>query len=226
VNEPGESRNHVPLAQAACDGRRGSKPGVEVRIHPSAEVEDGVPLGIGSTVWQLAHIRAGAVVGAGCTIGRGVFIDDDVVLGDRVKVQNYALIYRPARIGDGVFIGPAVVLTNDLYPRAVNVDGTSKTSADWQAAGVILRAGCAIGARSVLLPGVTVGCWAMVAAGSVVTADVPDYALVAGVPARRRAWVGRAGRPLEAIDGNRFRCPLTEAEYVAGPNGLIVAKRA
>jgi len=192
----------------------------KVRIHPSAEVEDDVPLGIGSTVWQLAHIRAGAAVGAGCTIGRGVFIDEDVVLGDRVKVQNHALLYRPARIGDGVFIGPAVVLTNDLYPRAVNVDGTSKTTADWHATGVILRPGCSIGARSVLLPGTTVGRWAMVAAGSVVTQDVPDYALVAGVPAGRRAWVGRAGRPLEITEENRYRCPLTGAEYVVGPEGL------
>ena len=204
-----------PIARRRADGVDAS-----ARVHQSAEVEDGASVGPDTTVWGLSHLRGGAVVGAQCTIGRGVFVDEDVVLGDRVKVQNHALLYRPARVGDGVFIGPAVVLTNDLYPRAVNVDGTAKTTADWRAVGVTLRAGCAIGARSVLLPGVTVGCWAMVAAGSVVTADVPDYALVAGVPARRRAWVGRAGRPLEAIDGRRFRCPLTGAEYTIGPSGL------
>jgi len=204
--------------------RRAHGVDASARVHPTAEVEEGAWIGADTTVWGLTHLRAGAVVGAGCTIGRSVFVDEDVVLGDRVKVQNHALLYRPARIGDGVFIGPAVVLTNDSYPRAVNVDGSSKTTADWRAAGVILRSGCSIGARSVLLPGVTVGQWAMVAAGSVITQDVPDYALVAGLPARYRAWVGRAGRPLEVTADNRYRCPLTGAEYVVGPNGLRPAE--
>lgn len=196
-----------------------------VRVHPSAEVEDGARVGAGTTVWHLAHVRRGASVGAGCTLGRGVFIDEGVVLGDRVKVQNYALVYAPARVEDGVFIGPAVVLTNDLYPRAVNVDGTSKTAEDWQAVGVTLREGCAVGARSVLMPGVSVGRWAMVAAGSVVTRDVRDYALVVGVPARERGWVGRAGRPLEALGGGRHRCPETAENYVEGSSGLRLSNR-
>jgi UDP-2-acetamido-3-amino-2,3-dideoxy-glucuronate N-acetyltransferase len=186
----------------------------EVRVHPSAQVEDGAMVGPGTTVWQLAHIREGARVGVGCTIGRGVYVDAGVVLGDRVKVQNYALVYAPARVEDGVFLGPAVVLTNDLYPRAVNADGSSKTAEDWQAVGATLREGCAVGARSVLVPGVTIGRWAMVAAGAVVTRDVPDFALVAGVPARQRGWVGRAGRPLEAVGSGRFRCPVSREEYV------------
>jgi UDP-2-acetamido-3-amino-2,3-dideoxy-glucuronate N-acetyltransferase len=211
------------LLPAADNGLRADDTAVDVRIHRSAEIEDGARVGVGTTVWQMAHIRFTAVVGAGCTIGRGVFIDEDVVLGDRVKVQNHALIYRPARVGDGVFIGPAVVLTNDLYPRAVNVDGSSKTTGDWQAVGVTLLSGCAIGARAVLLPGVTVGCWAMVGAGSVVTRDVPDFAMVAGVPARCRGWVGRAGRPLEPVGDGRYRCPLTREEYAEGPNGLRYA---
>lgn len=211
----------IDMAYAGpVSGRRADGVAVSARVHPSAEVENGALVGADTVVWGLTHLRAGAVVGAECTIGRGVFVDEDVVLGDRVKVQNHALLYRPARVGDGVFIGPAVVLTNDLYPRAVNVDGTSKTMADWRAAGVILRSGCAIGARSVLLPGVTVGRWAMVAAGSVVTCDVLDYALVAGAPARHRAWVGPAGRPLEAIEEGRYRCQVTGAVYIAGPNGL------
>jgi acetyltransferase-like isoleucine patch superfamily enzyme len=208
------------FAPAADNGRPADGPAADPRIHPSAEVEEGARVGVGTTVWQLAHIRITAVVGAGCTIGRGVFIDEDVIVGDRVKVQNHALVYRPARVGDGVFVGPAAVLTNDLYPRAVNIDGSSKTTGDWQAVGVALRSGCAIGARVVLLPGVTVGRWAMVAAGSVVTRDVPDFAVVAGVPARQRGWVGRAGRPLQAVGGDRYRCPLTHEEYIDGPNGL------
>jgi UDP-2-acetamido-3-amino-2,3-dideoxy-glucuronate N-acetyltransferase len=192
----------------------------DVRVHPSAEVEEGARVGPGSTVWGLAHVRAGASVGAGCILGRGVFVDQGVVLGDRVKVQNYALLYSPARIEDGVFVGPAVVLTNDLYPRAVNPDGNLKTAADWHSVGVVLSQGCAIGARSVLLPGVTVGRWAMVAAGSVVTRDIPDHALVAGVPARHRGWVGRYGRPLQPAGEGRYRCSETGDEYVEGVAGL------
>lgn len=191
-----------------------------IRIHPSAEVEAGARIGTGTVVWQLAHIRHSAVLGAECTIGRGVFVDEGVELGDRVKVQNHALLYRPARIGAGVFVGPAVVLTNDPYPRAVTVDGARKDVGDWEAVGIVLEDGCSIGAGSVLLPGVTVGRWALVAAGSVVTRDVPAHAVTAGSPARPRGWVGRAGTPLEALGGGRHRCPTTGEEYLEGPDGL------
>jgi acetyltransferase-like isoleucine patch superfamily enzyme len=192
----------------------------EATVHPSAEVEDGAVVGDGTTVWQLAHVRRGASVGVDCNLGRGVYIDADVVMGDRVKVQNYSLVYAPARVEDGVFIGPAVVLTNDRYPRAVNPDGSRKTADDWDAVGVTLREGCAIGAHSVLLPGVTVGRWAMVAAGSVVTQDVRDFEIVAGVPARSRGWVGRSGRPLQALGSGKYRCPTTGEEYVEEAGGL------
>ena len=198
----------------------------EGRIHPTAEVEDGARLGPGTVVWQLAHVRHSAVLGEQCTIGRGVFVDEDVVLGDRVKVQNHALLYRPARLGDGVYVGPAVVLTNDPYPRAVTVDGTRKEAGDWAAVGITLEDGCSVGARSVLLPGVTVGRWALVAAGSVVTRDVPAHAVVAGSPARRRGWVGRAGVPLRDLGEGTHRCPTTGEEYVEEPAGLRLVERS
>jgi len=185
----------------------GAAAGSASRIHPTAEVEPGAQIGAGTSIWHLAQVRDGARVGAGCTLGRGVYIDSDVVVGDRVKIQNYALIYEPARVGDGVFIGPAAVLTNDLYPRAVNVDGSVKSPADWEAVGVTLQEGCSIGARAVLVPGVTVGPWAMVAAGAVVVRDVAPYELVAGVPAHHLGWVGRAGRRLEPDGLARWRCP-------------------
>jgi UDP-2-acetamido-3-amino-2,3-dideoxy-glucuronate N-acetyltransferase len=192
----------------------------DIRIHHTAEVEPGARVGSGSIVWQFAHVRHSAVVGPECTLGRGVFVDEDVVVGDRVKVQNYALLYRPARIGSGVFIGPGVVLTNDLHPRSVTLEGARKDMGDWAAVGIVLEDGCSVGARSVVLPGIRIGRWAMVAAGAVVTRDVPPFALVAGVPARRRGWVGRAGHPLEELAAGRFRCPATREDYVAGPGGL------
>lgn len=134
-------------------------------------------------------------------IGRGAYIDRGVVVGDNCKIQNDALIYAPARLEDGVFVGPAAVFTNDTFPRAVNPDGTQKEGSDWDMVGVTVRAGASIGARCVVLGGVEIGGWALVAAGSVVTKDVPPYALVAGVPARRIGWVGPRGVPLTPRDG-------------------------
>jgi acetyltransferase-like isoleucine patch superfamily enzyme len=112
------------------------------------------------------------------------------------------------------------VLTNDLHPRAVAPDGRLKGADDWTAVGVVIGTGAAIGARAVCVAPVTIGRWAMVAAGAVVTADVPDFALVVGVPARRVRWVGRAGVPLEPVDGAEFRCPRTDARYLE-KDGLL-----
>ena len=114
-------------------------------------------------------------------------------------MQNYALVYAPAELGDGVFIGPAAVLTTDVYPRAVAPDGGIKSGDDWDAAGVRIGRGAAVGARSVVVAGVTIGEWALVGAGAVVTKDVQPHALVVGVPARRVGWVGHAGVPLEDV---------------------------
>ena len=152
-------------------------------------------------------------------IGRGAYLGPGVVVGDRCKIQNHALVYEPAELGDGAFVGPAVVLTNDLYPRAVDATGRLKQAADWTPVGVTVREGASIGARAVCVAPVTIGRWAMVAAGSVVTADVPDFALVAGTPARHRRWVGHAGVPLEQVDDRRYRCPVTGRTYaeVHGP---------
>jgi acetyltransferase-like isoleucine patch superfamily enzyme len=180
---------------------------------PGADVDDRAEIGDGSTVWHLAQVREHASVGPSCTIGRGAYLGPGVRLGTHVKVQNYALVYEPAQLGDGVFVGPAVVLTNDTYPRAVTPDGRLKTNEDWSPVGVVVGDGAAIGARAVCVAPVSIGRWALVAAGAVVTADVPDFALVAGVPARRIGWVGRAGvRLMESGDG-RFACPQTGDRY-------------
>ena len=184
-----------------------------VRVQPSADVDERASLGEGTAVWHLAQVREEAVVGAECVIGRGAYIGPGVRMGDRCKVQNYALVYEPAELEDGVFVGPAVVFTNDHFPRAVDPDGSLKTADDWDAVGVTVRTGASIGARAVCVAPVTVGRWAMVAAGSVVVKDVPDFALVVGVPARFVRWVGRAGVPLENDGSSRWRCPRTGATY-------------
>ena len=136
-------------------------------------------------------------------------------MGDACKVQNYPLVYEPAWLGDGVFIGPAVVLTNDQFPRAVNPDLTIKGAADWAPVGVTINEGATIGARATCVAPVTIGEWATVAAGAVVVHDVPPFALVMGVPARRAGWVGRAGQPLIPVTDRPgfLACPATGSLY-------------
>ncbi|MGH8774622.1 MAG: acyltransferase [Jiangellaceae bacterium] len=190
------------------------------RIAASADVDGRATIGDGSSVWHLAQVRENAVLGRRCVVGRGAYVGAGVRVGDNCKIQNYALVYEPAVLEDGVFVGPAVVLTNDTFPRAVNPDGTPKSGADWEAVGVRLRQGCSVGARAVCVAPVTIGRWATVAAGAVVSRDVPDFALVAGVPARQIKWVGRAGVPLEDLGGGHWRCPETGEEF-AEADGLL-----
>ena len=191
-----------------------------VTIAPTADVDERAEIGPGTRIWHLAQIRENAILGAGCNVGRGAYVGPGVTLGSNVKLQNHALVYEPAHLADGVFIGPAAVLTNDEYPRAVTPDGRLKSGDDWTAVGVTIGEGAAIGARAVCVAPVMVGRWALVAAGAVVTKDVPDFALVVGVPARRVGWVGRAGRPLAPKGDGLWLCPETGAEYTETDGSL------
>lgn len=185
------------------------------RIQPTAQVDQTATIGDGTTVWDLAQIREDARLGSGCIVGRGAYVGPGVRIGDHVKLQNYALVYEPAVLGDGVFVGPAAVLTNDYFPRSVDPQGRLKRGGDWEAVAVEVAEGASLGARSVCVAPVRVGRWALVAAGAVVTRDVPDFALVAGVPARRIGWVGRAGARLveREIESGAWECPETGALY-------------
>ena len=191
-----------------------------IGVQPTADVDERAELGAGTRVWHLAQIREDARIGRGCIIGRGAYVGPGVVLGDHVKLQNYALVYEPARLEDAVFIGPSAVLTNDVYPRSVGVTGQLKRPADWEAEGVVVREGASVGARAVILAGVEIGRWALIAAGAVVTRDVPDFGLVAGMPARRIGWVGRAGVTLAPVGDSQWRCPET-GELFTESAGLL-----
>ena len=192
-----------------------------VRVVDSADVAETATIGDGSSVWHLAQVREDARVGENCVIGRGAYVGSGVTMGDNCKLQNYALVYEPAELEDGVFVGPAAVFTNDHYPRSISPDGSLKRADDWEAVGVTCRTGASIGARAVCIAPVTIGRWAMVAAGSVVTKDVPDFALVAGVPARRIRWVGRAGMPLDNAGDGAWTCPETGDRFREAGNTLI-----
>lgn len=165
-----------------------------IRVHPSAEVSENAVIGSGTSIWHQAQIREGVRIGQGCVIGKGVYIDEGVSIGDNVKIQNYVSVFHGVTIEDGVFIGPHVCFTNDLQPRAVNPDGSLKSQDDWVLVKTTVEFGAAIGANATIVCGNTIGTWAMVGSGSVVTRNVPAYGLVFGNPARLHGYVCPCGQ--------------------------------
>jgi len=172
-------------------------------VHKTAEIEKGVQIGQNVKIWSLTQIRKGAKIGENTIIGRNCFIDHEVEIGKNSKVQNNASIYYQAFLAEGVFIGPHVCLANDKLPRAITPNGKIKGQDDWQISTIKIKKGAAIGAHSVILPGVTIGQFALVGSGSVVTKGVPDFALVYGNPARLRGFVCFCGKRLKNFSLNK-----------------------
>ena len=175
-----------------------------------------------SVIWPGTLIRAVAAIGASTSIGRDCYVGPGVSIGKNCKIQNQALIYEPCVIGDGVFIGPGVVITNDLNPRAVKPSGESKKNGDWVPKAARIESGASLGAGVITVGGITIGKWAMIAAGAVVTTDVPDHALFAGVPARQIGWVSAEGFKLEAFEDELLRCPSSGKVFRLDANGALI----
>jgi UDP-2-acetamido-3-amino-2,3-dideoxy-glucuronate N-acetyltransferase len=177
-------------------------------VHASAIVDDGATLGEGTRVWHFAHVCAGARIGARCALGQGVFVGNDVLIGDNVRIQNQVSVYDGVTLEDDVFCGPSMVFTNVINPRAAvpRKDEYRRT---------LVRRGATLGANATIVCGATIGRWAFVGAGAVVRGDVPDFALVVGVPARRIGWMSRHGQrlALPARGQGEAACPATGERY-------------
>lgn len=177
-------------------------------IHESAIVDAGATLGEGTRVWHFCHISGGAVIGERCSFGQNVFVADDVTIGDNVKVQNNVSIYDNVHLENDVFCGPSMVFTNVYNPR-------SHVSRKDEYRDTRVRRGATLGANCTIICGATIGRYAFVGAGAVVNADVPDFALMVGVPARRIGWMSAAGHRLDLPASGRgeANCPRTGVRY-------------
>ena len=177
-------------------------------VHPSAIVDDGAQLGDGCRVWHWVHISGGARIGRGCSFGQGVYVGNDVVIGDNVKIQNNVSVYDAVTLEDDVFCGPSMVFTNVHNPRSAVVRKNEYRR-------TLVRRGATLGANSTIVCGTTIGAHAFVGAGAVVSRDVPDFALMVGVPARRIGWMSRHGErlALPASGDGEAACPATGERY-------------
>lgn len=162
-----------------------------VYIHHSAFVEEDVNIGSNTKIWHLAHVRKNSSLGENCVIGKNAFIDETVVVGNGVKIQNNVNVYKGVMIEDGVFVGPSATFTNDLTPRSFNTN--------WEITKTLVKTGASIGANATIVCGTTIGEYAMIGAGSVVTKDVPAYALVVGNPAKQIGWVCMCGKRVDRL---------------------------
>lgn len=183
-------------------------------VHESSYIDDNVEIGAGTKIWHFCHIQSGARLGAKCILGQNVNIGNDVVIGNNVKVQNNVSIYTGTIIEDDVFLGPSCVLTNVSNPRSQVVRHSlyEKT---------LIRRGATVGANATIVCGITLGRYCFIAAGAVVTRDVPDYAFIVGVPGRQKGWMSRHGHVLKPGPGGIMICPESGYRYQEKPPGVL-----
>lgn len=178
-------------------------------IHSSSFIDDNVSVGSNTKIWHFCHIQSGAIIGKNCILGQNVNISNNVKIGNGVKIQNNVSVYEGVELEDYVFLGPSCVFTNDLTPRAKYPKATVNYKH------TLVRTGASIGANATIVCGNTIGKWALIGAGAVVTSDVPDYALILGVPAKQSGWVCECGQVLD----KNLKCSCGRS-YRIGKNGL------
>ncbi|MBN2232808.1 MAG: N-acetyltransferase [Deltaproteobacteria bacterium] len=182
--------------------------------HPTAVIDDGVAIGADTHIWHFCHVQTGAVIGGRCSLGQNVYIAGGVRIGNNVKIQNNVSVFEGTEIEDDVFLGPSCVLTNVGNPR-------SQVSRKKLYERTLIRRGATVGANATIVCGVTIGRYAFIAAGAVVTRDVPDYALITGVPGRGSGWMSRHGRRLEFATDGLATCPESGLRYRLSAAGVV-----
>ena len=192
-----------------------------VTVHPTASVDPTARLGAGTRIWHEVQVREGAVLGEKCVLGKNAYVGENVQVGNRVKIENNASVFAGSILEDGVFIGPHVCLTNDRLPRAINADGSLKLASDWELGTIRVRRGASLGAGTIVVTGVTIGRWALVGAGSVVTRDVPDHGIVVGNPARLIGSVCVCAHRLVEDGPQQMKCPDCGSRYQRDASGTL-----
>ena len=193
---------------------------MSISVHPSAIVDDGATIGEGSRVWHFVHVCSGAQIGKGVSLGQNVFVGNKVVIGDRCKVQNNVSVYDNVTLEEGVFCGPSMVFTNVYNPRSLIERKNEYRD-------TLVKIGATLGANCTVVCGVTIGAYAFVGAGAVVQRDVPDFALMVGVPAQQIGWMSAYGERLELplIGDSMTICPHTGDRYIL-QNGTLTLEEA
>lgn len=184
------------------------------QIHPTAVIDQPCTIGAGTRIWHFCHLCEGAVLGQDCNLGQNVMIASGVRIGNNVKIQNNVSVYTGTTIEDDVFLGPSCVLTNISNPRSQIARRSLYES-------TVIRRGATVGANATIVCGITLGCYCFIAAGAVVTRDVPDYALIVGVPGRNRGWVSRHGHPLGKPRNGVYTCPESKLRYRQAEDGAL-----
>jgi UDP-2-acetamido-3-amino-2,3-dideoxy-glucuronate N-acetyltransferase len=182
-------------------------------VHPSSIIDDNCVIGDGTKIWHFSHIMTGAVIGSNCNLGQNVVVSPNVILGNNVRVQNNVSIYEGVICEDDVFLGPSMVLTNVINPR-------SAISRKEEFKKTLIKKGATIGANATIVCGNTIGSFAFIGAGAVVTKDVADYALIVGNPGRQKGWMSEYGHKLLFNENNKAACPESKQEYIL-ENSLV-----